>query len=188
MHRLFLPLLVLCSIAVGLAQDAEQDSPIKFPSPDGRFVLKVADAKAELIEKTSGTTIVALGPAYRRQVLIWSTDSKWFAYCNRGDRSAELSVYFWNGTAFEEIELPEDLPSPDIKFPKKVGAVKNYGGGVEPLRWSKAGELELKSDAMMLSRDDGATYTGKVRFTLSFDAQHHVTIKNVGNTKTEVSR
>ena len=84
--------------------------------------------------------------------------------------------------------LPENLPSPRIKFPKgKEGNVKPYGGGVTPLRWLKSGELELSSEDMMLSRDDGKSYTGVLHFTISFDAQHKASVKNVGKTKTEVS-
>ena len=56
-----------------------------------------------------------------------------------------------------------------------------------PLRWLKSGELELSSEDMMLSRDDGKSYTGVLRFTISFDAQHKASVKNVGKTKTEVS-
>ena len=55
------------------------------------------------------------------------------------------------------------------------------------MRWPKPGELELSSDSMMLSRDDGATYVGVVVITVAFDAQHHVTVKKVAKTKTEVS-
>jgi hypothetical protein len=65
--------------------------------------------------------------------------------------------------------------------------VKNYGGAVKPLRWVKPGELEVSSDSMMLSRDDGATYTGVVVITVAFDAQHHGSVKKVGKTKTRVS-
>ena len=66
--------------------------------------------------------------------------------------------------------------------------MKNYGGAVEPLRWLRPGELQLASDATMLGRDDGRTYFGVIRFTLSFDAQHHASIKNVGKTKRTVSK
>ena len=65
---------------------------------------------------------------------------------------------------------------------------KNYGGGVTPLRWLKSGELELSSEDMMLSRDDGKSYTGLLRFTISFDAQHKASVKTVGKTKTEVEK
>jgi hypothetical protein len=193
MRRLILPVLLLCSVSVAsLAED--EDSPNEFLSPDGRFDLRIAspsgsaETRAELFEKVSGKTMVDLGVPYRRQLLVWSADSKWVAYCNRGDKSGDLTVYFWNGTAFDNIELPEDLPSPHLKIPKGTGGVKNYGGAVEPLRWSKPGELQLASDAMMLGRDNGVTYTGVVRFTLAFDAQHHVSIKNIGKTKTKMSR
>ena len=50
--------------------------------------------------------------------------------------------------------------------------MKPYGGGVKPLKWLKSGDLEISSEDMMLSRDDGKSYTGMLRFTISFDAQH----------------
>src|SRR4030095_15103195 len=156
--------------------------------PDGRFVLRIADQKVELVEEASGRVMVDLGTPSRSQVLVWSADSKWVAYGNRGDKAGEVSVYFWNGSTFEEAPLPDDLPSPDIKFPNehKSGHIKNYGGAVTPLRWLKSGELELSSDSMMLHSDSGAAYTGAVRFTLPFDQQHHASVKKVGKTKTTV--
>ena len=66
--------------------------------------------------------------------------------------------------------------------------MKNYGGATEPLRWLKPGELQLASDETMLGRGDGRTYVGVLRFTLSFDAQHHASIKDVGKTKTAVTK
>jgi hypothetical protein len=38
----------------------------------------------------------------------------------------------------------------------------------------------------MLSRDDGKSYTGVLQFTISFDAQHHASVKKIEKTKTEV--
>src|SRR4030095_6324483 len=153
------------------------------PSPDGRFALRITndegfgEGKVELIEKASGCIMVDLGIPWRTQVLVWSSDSKRVAYANRGNKWGELKVYFWNGSAFEAASLPEDLPSPDIKFPKGKGAdVKNYGGAVTPLHWLKSGDLELSSDSMLLDRGSGTTYTGELRFTLAFDAQHHASV------------
>jgi hypothetical protein len=162
---------------------------IKCPSPNGRFALRIADGAVVVSDKASGKVMVDLGNPWRKQVLVWSPDSKWVAYANRGDKAGEVSVYFWNGSAFHEVSLPDDLPSPDIKFRKehKSGHIKNYGGAVTPLRWLKSGELELSSDSMMLHSNSGATYTGEVRFTLAFDAQHYASVKKVGKTKTEVS-
>jgi hypothetical protein len=159
----------------------------KFPSPDGRFSLRTKDRQVQLIENDSDQVIVDLGEPWRRQILVWSPDSKRVAYANRGDKWGEVKVYFWNGSAFEEATIPEDLPIPHIKFRKSTGSVKNYGGAAMPVRWLKSGDLELSRDLMMLDRDSGATYTGELRFTLAFDAQHHASVKNVGKTKTEVS-
>src|SRR5215813_6919122 len=160
----------------------------KFPSPDRRFALRTTDNQVQLIENDSGQVMMDLGEPWRSQVLVWSPDSKWVAYANRGDKAGEVSVYFWNGSAFEEVTLPADLPSPDIKFRKehKTGHIKNYGGAVTPLKWLKSGDLELSSDSMMLHSDSGATYTGELKFTLAFDPQHRASVKNVGKTKTEV--
>jgi hypothetical protein len=166
---------------------------IKYPSLDGRFALRIiggpgfGEGKVELIEKATGRLMVDLGTTWRSQVLVWSPDSKWAAYANRGDKEGEVKVYFWDSSTFEEASLPDDFPSPDIKLPKesKSGHVKNYGGAVTPLRWLKSGDLELSSDLMMLT-EDGRTYTGVVRFTLAFDSQHHASVKKVGKTKTEV--
>jgi hypothetical protein len=192
MPRVILIFLLGCCGGVGLAQETPA---IKCPSPDGRFTLRItADLKVDLIEKASEKGMVDLGQVYSRYlehpeetVLVWSSDSKWAAYGTCGDRQGDTMVYYWNGSALEEIQLPDDVPGPDIKFRKKSGSVKNYGGAVKPLRWVKPWELEISSVSMMLSRDDGATYTGVVVITVAFDAQHHALVKKVGKTKTSVS-
>jgi hypothetical protein len=184
------------------------EEEIKYPSPDGRFALKITQAKddeyhptVELIEKHSSTVLVTLHSGQEdtdlfdasQAALVWSPDSKRVAYGFRanppGTRVEERSalICFWNGSGFDKVFLPENLPSPRIKFPKGQGGnVKPYGGGVTPLRWLKSGDLELSSEEMMFSRDDNKSYTGVVHFTISFDAQHKASVENVGKTKTEV--
>jgi hypothetical protein len=113
----------------------------------------------------------------------------WFS-CESAGREISRTrggCLFWNGSGFDRVFLPEKLPSPRMKFPKgKEGNVKPYGGGLTPLKWLKSGELELSSEDMMLSRDDGKSYTGLLRFTISVDARHKASVKTVGKTKTEV--
>ncbi len=189
--RLVSSIAVACCVAYPWQWLAAEEE-IKYPSPDGRFALRITngegfgEGKGELIEKATSKVIVGLGVPWRTQVLVWSPDSKRVAYANRGDKWGEVKVYFWNGTTFEEASLPEDLPSPDIKLPKDCGAVKNYGGSATPVRWLRSGDLELSNDLMMLCRESGATCTAEVRFTLAFDAQHHASVKKVGKTKTTV--
>ncbi|MEP6668336.1 MAG: hypothetical protein ABJF10_04240 [Chthoniobacter sp.] len=197
MYRGFVVFLTACwTASAGWAADA---ATIKCPSPDGRFVLRIADQsgvepsnpKVTLIEKESGRVMVELGEAYPSHlgdtVLVWSANSKWAAYGTRGDKEGEASVYFWNGSAFVEVTLPEELPRPDIKFGKGAGEdVKNYGGAARPVRWLKSGELQMSSDLMMLSRVNSKSYTGEVTFTLAFDKRHHASVHKVGKSKTTV--
>jgi len=189
--RLVSSIAVACCIAYPWQWLAAEEE-IKYPSPDGRFALRIIDEqKVELIEKVSGRMMVDLGEAWHNpgqvsQTLVWSRDSRRVAYGNRGYKEGEVSVYFWNSSIFQEVPLPDDLPFPDIKFRKNVGSIRHYGAWLTPLRWLKPGELELSNEVLMLDRDSGADYTGVLRFTLSFDAQHRASVKNVGKTKTEV--
>jgi hypothetical protein len=204
--KTFLLVAVVCCVACPWQWLAAEEE-IKYSSPDGRFALRITQSKddeyhptVELIEKQSGKVMLTLHSASDTEsfdpsesVLVWSADSKRVAYGFRasppGARILSLGalVCFWNGSGFDKVFLPENLPSPRIKFPKgKEENVKPYGGGVKPLKWLKSGELEMSSEEMMLSRDDGKSYTGVMRFTVSFDAQHHASVKEIGKTKTEV--
>jgi hypothetical protein len=185
------------------------EEEIKYPSPDGRLGLRITQSKddeyhpmVELIDKHSGTALITLHNGQEdtdlfdasEAVLVWSADSKRVAYGFRsnppGARVVERGalVCFWTGSGFDKVFLPENLPSPRITLPKeKEDNMKPYGGGITPVRWLKSGELELSNEDMMLSRDDGKSYTGVLRFTISFDAQHKPSVKNVGKTTTEAS-
>jgi hypothetical protein len=167
---------------------------IKYPSPDGRFALRISqDLKVDLIE-TSGQVLVDLGKLYvdpdssyqEQPLLVWSADSKWAAYGTRNQVSGQTIVYFWNGMAFEEVRLPGNLPEPKIEPRKGSGGVKLKGYALAPLRWVKPGELELSNELMGTGREDGARYTGVVVITVELTAPH-ASVKKVGKTKTEVS-
>jgi hypothetical protein len=198
---------LLSAAGLFLSPSLVAEEEIKYPSPDGRFALRITQTKdnedqptVELIEKDSGKVMLTLHGGSDTEVfdasdsvLVWSPDSKRVAYGFRanppGARVEERSalVCFWNGSSFDKVFLPENLPVLEIKFPKgKGGNPKPYGGGVTPLRWLKSGDLEMSSKDMMLSRDDGKSYTGVLQFTISFDAQHHASVKKVGKTKTKV--
>lgn len=205
--RLFLWIVLACCLASPWSSVSAEEA-IKYPSPNGRFALRITQLKdhedqptLELIEKDSGKVMLTLHSGSDTEafdasysVLVWSPDSKRVAYGFRanppGARLEQLSAFvcFWNGSGFDKVSLPENLPQPDIKLPKqKEGNLKPYGGGVTPVKWLKSGELELSNEDMMLSRDDGKSYTGVLHFTISFDAQHHASVKKVGKTKTEIS-
>ena len=162
---------------------------IKYPSPDGRFALRISDdPEIDLIE-TSGKILVDLGKLYvepetslrEETILVWSADSEWAAYGTRGPgyRSGNTTVYYWNGVAFEEVRLPANLPEPKIDSSE----VKLKGYAVQPLRWLKPGELELSNELSGFGRDDGKKYTAKIVITVQLTAPH-ASVKKVGKTKT----
>jgi hypothetical protein len=204
---LFLLVAIACCLGSSCTSLSAEEE-IKYPSPDGRFALRITQLKdhedqstVELIEKDSGKVMLTLHSGSDTEVfdasdsiLVWSPDSKRVAYGFRanppGAREEERSVLvcFWNGSGFDKVFLPENLPVPDIKYLKgKGGSLKPYGGGVRPVKWLKSGDLEMSNEDTMYSRDDNKSYTGVVTFTLTFDTQHHASVKKIGKTKTEVS-
>jgi hypothetical protein len=204
MLRAFVILLLTCCASLGIA---ENTSVIKFPAPDGRFALRVADFtdahgrlyvadKVDLIETSSGKAMVDLGnlwinresPSDREEpVLVWSADSKWVAYGTRTIDSGKTTVYFFDGSAFKELALPPNLPEPKIKPRKGDSDVKLKGYAEEPLKWINPGELQISSMLRGLGRDVGFQYRGTIVITIVFDARHHASVRKVTGTKTEVS-
>ena len=188
--------LISVTVATSTLLGEQEEQARSFASPDGKFALKIsvpdeesADAKLEVIEKASGKVVGDLGTDYASIIshikVVWSADSKRLAYRTAGQKEWHTSVYFWNGSAFHFVPLPEDLPSPEIKFSKtdEGGGVKNYGGGEEPIRWLKSGDLELSSQLTEMARASSHTYTATVIITIGFDAQDHASVRSVTNRK-----
>jgi hypothetical protein len=193
----------------GLGQDAAFPT---FPSPDGRLVVRFTeipekergefgesklDQRAAVIEKSSGKVMIELGRVDSDYMddtaLVWSADSTRAAFgtrrCPNRIEEGETTVFFWTGTAFEEVPLPDKLPVPKIKYPGGVeGNVKPYGGAVKPVKWLKSGELQLEEDHTFVRRDDGRTYTGVLRFAVAFDEKRHASLKSVGKSETRVDQ
>jgi hypothetical protein len=193
MLRGFTILLLGCLAIARLGAD---NSVIKFQSPDGRFALRIADLKIDLIETGSGKVMVDLGSLWinrddsgdrEEPRLEWSDDSKWVAYGSRTSASGITTVYFWDGAAFNKLALPAKLPEPKIKPRKGDSDIKLKGYAEEPLKWLHPGELEISNKLMGVGRDAGFRYTGSVVITVVFDANGRASIKRVTDTKTEVS-
>jgi hypothetical protein len=182
-----------CLASGGLAEDT---SVIKFQSPDGRFGLRVAGFKVDLIETASGKVMIDLGTLWinkddssdkEEPRLVWSDDSKWVAYGTRTSASGSTAVYFWDGSDFKKLALPAKLPEPKIKPRQGDSDVKLKGYAEEPLKWIHPGELEISNKLMGVGRDVGFRYTGSIVITVAFDSSGRASIKSATDTKTEVS-
>jgi hypothetical protein len=121
----------LCSVSA--AQE------IKYPSPDGRFALRISQPEndeyhptVELIEKQSGKVILTLHDGSDTDlfdpsacVLVWSTDSKRVAYGFQasppGVRILSLGalVCFWNGSGFDKSFCPRTCRIRISNFPRE---------------------------------------------------------------------
>jgi hypothetical protein len=190
-------LVATISTATVLAKD--EDVIKSFDSPDKRFTLRViqpstdgGETKLQLVEKASDKVVGDLGTDYpaimQRIKVVWSGDSQRVAYRTADQKEWRTEVYFWDGSAFKYVALPQELPSPDITFRKtdEQGGVKNYGGGTEPVRWLKSGDLELLSEQTQMARESSRSYTGSMTITIAFDAQHRASVKSVSKSKTRV--
>jgi hypothetical protein len=169
--RLFLSIAVACCVAYPWQWLAAEEE-IKYPSPDGKFALRITQSKdaeyhptVELIEKSSGKVILTLHVGSESDafdpsecVLVWSADSKRVAYGFRanppGARILDLGtlVCFWNGSGFDKVFLPENLPQPDIKFPKgkrrERETLRGRGEAVEVVEVGRSGDVQRGHDAL----------------------------------------
>jgi hypothetical protein len=192
-------LFLIALVATHTALAEQNDLARSFDSPDGRFTLKMSlankeaeEATLQVVEKASAKVVGDLGTDYASILshpkVLWSRDSKRLAYRSAGRKEWSTSVAFWDGSAFKYVPLPEELPSPTIQFRKSdaTGGVKNYGGGQEPLRWLKSGELELLGTERQMAHESSRTYTASMTITIGFDAQHHASVKAASKSKTRV--
>ena len=194
MPRLVLFILVAASTGNVLAE--EEATPRAFTSPDGRFALVVyvqnasEDAKLIVVERPSGKMVSDLGSHYGSVIsqtyACWSQDSTRLAYRAGHHREWSTSVFFWDGSTFRNVPLPEELPLPEIKFRQgdEPGGVTNYAGGVAPVRWLPSGDLELVREETQMARESSRTYTASVSITIGFGPQHHASVRSFSRSDT----
>ncbi len=152
-------------------------------SPDGRYAIRKTFSsarvtrdskvvKAELLEKATGTVVadltgddVAVGSA-REGAILWSPDSRRFAYYSGGLATAGRTVVWQQeGSTFARRELPK------LTLPGRAGDAELVGADlqwehIEPLRWTTPETVEVQlHDYFEKLREDrsidsiGRTYT-----------------------------
>jgi hypothetical protein len=162
---------------------------IKSQSPDGKFALQLASAvggsAASIIDIRSHAVVVGeddlkvsteLPSSGGETKLVWSADSKRVAYCytehNRNNSGTNVQVFIWNGSKFEEVDLPE-LPKPKMKTSTDAAATQHFEKLV-PLHWLKSGTLVLSYDV-----DIGSEQPWTRIVTIGFDAKGNATVQKV---------
>lgn len=159
---------------------------VKFPSPDRKFALLIdKQGKPAIIEQQSRKPVLALDAVREDEDrMIWSADSKWFAFSHRGNKETDLNVYYWNGDSFQKATLP-DLPEPAIQErPNKKSLSEQIHHfdfeRTEPLRWLKSGVLVVSHSLGFTNNTlQSISYSREYTITISFDAKHIGHIKNV---------
>jgi hypothetical protein len=185
--RLFL-IFLLCGSALVLR--VRGDEVIDCRSPDGKFALRRADVKSEegagsytevgIIERSTHKVVLDLEeighPYVSSAKLVWSNDSKRVAFFHPSRRGGWTVVYFRNGSAFDEVRLPE-LPEP--KFPRKAPAYvfdKTVGTLIDPIRWLKSGSLLLRQE---IDQDNSGSAANEI--IIGFNAHRRASVEKVTN-------
>jgi membrane-bound inhibitor of C-type lysozyme len=154
-------------------------------SPDGQFALSVKDESDEevsitlvdtkthkLVEKLSDS-----GHSYSDTAhIVWSPDSKRFAYSEENRKSITVQLYIRKDSGFEEVELP-DIPECD--HPGSNGFVLDL---LTPKRWPKPDTLILTSHDEW-STEDGDDHECDRTVTITIDSSGKASVKSIQENK-----
>ena len=157
--------------AMRIAYDADLNAKMIVANgqPDPNRINSETMYRIELVETASGKALLDLmkgednlgsgGAHFEGLKLVWSPDSKWFAYYWTYPRVGHTTVYQWSGGKFRRMNKPEQLSA------LTTGEVRNEY--IEPLRWLKGGVLELKQ--IWIYRGEGSP-DATVQFVARFDS------------------
>lgn len=154
---------------------------VDWPSPDGRYAIRKTFSneftdgdseviKAQLIEKKTGKVIVDLtredvGAGLTKEGdVLWSPDSKHFAYSSTGADEERLSIFRLSGAKFVKVKLP----SPDEKIPNPTNdpELKETNSSVEyaepdPMRWAGPNVIAFRKH-LVYQRNDKPDYANEI--------------------------
>jgi hypothetical protein len=200
---------ILIALGVISSLQAEEKEIIKDKSPDKKFALRMTHSEegwdTEIIETATKKKVidlesVALSGDKDRIVwmsdssepveeygeeatLIWSRDSQRVAYYNLHRRNRTMSVYFRNGSTFEEVSLPEFPKCDEIKNQD----VEIVHFGVKPIYWMDSGALSVSVEHWWRI-PEGKLKTCEPTITMTFDAQRHVSLAKAETPPEEIGQ
>ena len=180
----------VCSLAASVNAEV-----ISCKSPDGKFALSHVHENKQpyagdtaIIEVATGKTVQPLDSNWEigELKLLWSRDSQRVAYFADNTHFTENAggcstrVFFRNGSAFNEIKLPE-LPSPQLPSKATTESDKKTNRRVEPMDWLKTGDLVLESQML-----NDAWGRAASKITIGFDQENRAAIRNVEQEKMSI--
>jgi hypothetical protein len=184
-------LLASCCLTVSL----QAREVVTCQSPDGKFALRHSHAEQQpyagdtvIIEVATGKTVQPLDSNWEigKLKLLWSRDSQRVAYFADNTHFTENAggcstrVFFRDGSAFNEIKLPE-LPSPQLPSKVTTESDKKTNRRVEPMDWLKTGDLVLESQML-----NDAWGRAASKITIGFDQENRAAIRNVEQEKMSI--
>jgi len=175
----------MASALVALAR--EDKSPNRqFPSPDGRFCVrleKTEDAdgivmtQVDLVSVKSGEKLCELGTAGNPWAadirVLWSPDSRRFAYVAPGRRGDWTDIWVLNEKSFKQVFLPE-MPSFGYKNLNGGHVAKTVVASYSAVRWIKPDVLLIDNAS---ENDEGDS--ARMRFAVHFDENNRMTVTKV---------
>jgi hypothetical protein len=127
--------------------------------------------KTELIEKKTGKVIVDLtrediGAGRQKEgEVIWSPDSKHFAYSSFGENEVRLSIFHSLGAKFVKVNLPsvdEKIPKPENDPELKDTKLEGEETEDQPMRWAGPNVIAFRKHLLYQPQDKPADYANEI--------------------------
>jgi hypothetical protein len=177
--------IVMVMVFAAFASPASAGAKVKNPSPDGRFAMSLEDGqdgevRITLVETKSHKFVLKLSdsghPFSDACRILWSPDSKRFAFSEEDRKRNWTSVYIRKDSGFEMTELP-DLPECD--HPGLSGFIQS---NQTPKSWTKSDTLVLTAHDEWTTEDDKAHECDRT-VTVAIDATGKASIQSVREDK-----
>lgn len=176
----FLNLLLIGFGLISLQGVRAEDRSLKFPSPDGRFAVRLEKegtpdgpgmTTLKLVDRNSGEDVMeldSLGHPHINGVKgYWSPDSQRLALLSPDRRGGWTNLFVRKGDTFEKVDLPE---MPPLKVVGHHADSKTTIAARVPLRWTGLRTLLIRHET---EDDNGAS--AKAEVEIRFDAKNKVT-------------
>lgn len=174
------------SVLAALAQE-DKSPKLQFVSPDGRFCVhlkKAEDAdgivmtQVDLVAVKSGAKLRDLGtvgsPWSADIRVLWSPDSRRFAYVAPSRRGDWTDVWVLKNKCFEQVSLPE-MPSFGYSNLKGDHIAKTVLASYSAVRWTKPDVLLIDNAC---ENDEGDS--ARIRVAVHFDKSNRMTVTKIG--------